>query len=98
MDSKFPFGLLFEEIPQAAADVSLQPQYNEEEAISYVNDASGTPVPFVTYAAMMMGVTTTNTSTKADADPTDTDWIDDRSPKGVGTRTVTEAREVTDSD
>lgn len=99
MASDIPFGLRFEESPVSSYDNDLQPVYDHLAGLSFVMAADGQKVPFVTFAFNSMGLTNTGTSTKAQEDSEDTDIVDDDyKPKGTGTNTVTEQREVTDRD
>lgn len=87
-----PFGLLFEE--QQKSIETPQIQYDQEQAISFIETESGL-VPFVEWEWNVFGGTSTGTSTKNKGEGEDADADVVRTPR---THTVTENKENNDQD
>lgn len=68
---KVPFGMLFAERVDQITQDTQTPEYDETEQISFVTDASGVRVPFVSECLTIPG---TVTFTKVRAEESDTDY------------------------
>lgn len=72
--STVPFGLLFEEPTNTTSDADdhlPEPVYDSQDGVSYVLDTTGERVPFIIFAFSTVGLTKTNSSTKALVDSDD---------------------------
>ncbi len=80
---KVPFGMLFaERVDRTEQDVP-NPEYDETEQISFITNASGVRVPFVSECWDMSGTVSVSS---VRAEETDTDPTDDRSDLGTTTK------------
>jgi len=93
-ETNIPFGLLFEETAPQPQDLVV-PQYDEAADISYVEGPAGNRIPYVEIRSAIG----TQTETKAQGEPTDTDPGDDRTSfVATGASTFAEVRvESTDT-